>query len=145
MKLIQQNKKAYFDYFVEDTYLCGIELRGCEVKSIKSGHISLAEAFVSVVGDELFLKNCYIKPYENSTTSFSPDEKRNRKLLLKREEIDKIIKKVETKGYTLVPTKVYLKDNLVKIEIGICRGKKLYDKRETIKNRELSRKLKEEY
>lgn len=144
MKLIQNNKKAYFDYFIEDTYVCGIELVGCEVKSIKEGHISLGEAFVSIKNGELFLKNCYIKSYEKSN-NFSPDEKRVRKLLLKREEIDKISKKVETKGYTLVPTKVLLKDNLIKIEIGIAKGKKLYDKRETIKNRELSRKLKEEY
>ena len=117
---------------------------GSEVKSVKNGHISISEAFVSLNNGEVFLKNAYIKPYEQ-TNNFSPDEKRIRKLLLNRQEIDKIQKKVAVKGYTLVPTKVYLKDNLVKVEIAVCKGKKLYDKRESIKQRDLSRQLKENY
>lgn len=145
MKLIQTNKKAYFEYFVEDSYCAGIVLEGCEVKSIKNGHVSIVESYITLKNGELFLKNAYIKNYENSNSSLCPDEKRIRKLLLKKEEIEKIRKKTEIKGYTIVPLKVFLQNNLVKVEIGVCKGKKLYDKRETIKNRELSRKLKNEY
>ncbi|MGN1222601.1 MAG: SsrA-binding protein SmpB [Christensenellales bacterium] len=144
MKVIQNNKRAYYEYFIEDTFEAGISLMGSEVKSVKNGHISISEAFVSLNNGEVFLKNAYIKPYEQ-TNNFSPDEKRIRKLLLNRQEIDKIQKKVAVKGYTLVPTKVYLKDNLVKVEIAVCKGKKLYDKRESIKQRDLSRQLKENY
>ena len=144
MKVIQNNKRAYYEYFIEDTFEAGISLMGSEVKSVKNGHISISEAFVSLNNGEVFLKNAYIKPYEQ-INNFSPDEKRIRKLLLNRQEIDKIQKKVAVKGYTLVPTKVYLKDNLVKVEIAVCNGKKLYDKRESIKQRDLSRQLKENY
>ncbi|MBE5746476.1 MAG: SsrA-binding protein SmpB [Clostridiales bacterium] len=143
MKIIQNNKKAYFEYFIEDTFEAGIVLKGSEVKSVKNGHMSIVDSFVSIKDNEVFLKNAYIKPYEKAN-NFAPDEKRIRKLLLNKIEIEKIKKKVETKGYTLVPTKVYLKDNLVKVEIGVARGKKLYDKRETIKERELNRRIKQE-
>jgi len=143
MKIIQNNKKAYFEYFIEDTFEAGIVLKGSEVKSVKNGHMSIVYSFVSIKDNEVFLKNAYIKPYEKAN-NFAPDEKRIRKLLLNKIEIEKIKKKVETKGYTLVPTKVYLKDNLVKVEIGVARGKKLYDKRETIKERELNRRIKQE-
>lgn len=141
MKLIQNNKKAYYEYFIEDTFEAGICLVGSEVKSVKNGHISIIDSFVSLKNDELFLKNAYIKPYEK-TNNFSVSDMRVRKLLLKKEEILKIKKKVETKGYTIVPTKVYIKDNLVKLEIAVCKGKKLYDKRETIKNRDIQRQIK---
>lgn len=141
MKLIQNNKKAYYEYFIEDTFEAGICLVGSEVKSVKNGHISITDSFVSLKNDELFLKNAYIKPYEK-TNNFSVNDLRVRKLLLKKEEILKIKKKVETKGYTIVPTKVYIKDNLVKLEIAVCKGKKLYDKRETIKNRDIQRQIK---
>ena len=141
MKLIQNNKKAYYEYFIEDTYQAGICLVGSEVKSVKDGHISITDSFVSLKDDELFLKNAYIKPYEKAS-NFTVSDTRIRKLLLKKEEIQKIKKKVEVKGYTIIPTKVYLKDNLVKLEIGIAKGKKLYDKRETIKKRDIERQLK---
>lgn len=143
MKIIQNNKKAYYEFFIEDTFEAGIVLKGSEVKSVKNGHISIIDSFVSLKDNEVFLKNAYIKPYEKAN-NFAPDEKRIRKLLLNKLEIQKIKKKVETKGYTLVPTKVYLKNNLVKIEIAIAKGKKLYDKRESIKERELNRKIKQE-
>ncbi len=145
MELIVANKKARFEYFVEDTFEAGIVLQGCEAKSAKSGHISIAESFVSLKNNELFLKNCYIKSYEKASSALSPDERRTRKLLLNKTEIEKIRKKTEVKGYTIIPLKVYEKNNLIKLEIGICKGKKLYDKRETIKNREISRKIKEDY
>lgn len=145
MDLIQTNKKAYFEYFVEDTFEAGIVLVGSEVKSVKSGHMSIVESYITLKDGELFLKNAYIKNYENSNSSLAPDEKRIRKLLLTKCEIEKIRKKTEVKGYTIVPLKVYIKNNLVKLEIGVCKGKKLYDKRETIKNRELSRKIKNEF
>ncbi len=144
MKIIQNNKKAHFEYFIEETFEAGIVLVGSEVKSVKDGHISIIDAFVSLKNNEMFLKNAYIKPFEKSN-NFTPNELRVRKLLLKKEEILKIKKKVETKGFTIVPTKVYLKDNLVKIEIAIAKGKKLYDKRETIKKRDISRQIKNEY
>lgn len=144
MKVLFNNKKAYFEYFIEDTFEAGIVLVGSEVKSVKNGNVSLAESYISIKNNELFLKNAYIKPFEK-TNNFSVDEKRIRKLLLNKAEIEKIRKKTEVKGYSIVPTKVYLKDNLVKIEIAVAKGKKLYDKRETIKQRDLSRKLKEEY
>jgi len=144
MKVLFNNKKAYFEYFIEDTFEAGIVLVGSEVKSVKNGNVSLAESYISIKNNELFLKNAYIKPFEK-TNNFSVDEKRIRKLLLNKAEIEKIRKKTEVKGYSIVPTKVYLKDNLVKIEIAVAKGKKLYDKRETIKKRDLSRKLKEEY
>lgn len=145
MDLIQTNKKAYFEYFVEDTFEAGIVLVGSEVKSVKSEHMSIVESYITLKDGELFLKNAYIKNYENSNSSLAPDEKRIRKLLLTKCEIEKIRKKTEVKGYTIVPLKVYIKNNLVKLEIGVCKGKKLYDKRETIKNRELSRKIKNEF
>ena len=144
MKLLNSNKKAYFEYFIEDTFEAGIVLVGSEVKSVKNGHISIGESYISIKNNELFLKNAYIKPYEK-TNNFSVDEKRIRKLLLNKAEIEKIRKKTEVKGYSIVPTKVYLKDNLVKVEIAIAKGKKLYDKRETIKQRDLSRQIKENY
>lgn len=145
MELIQTNKKAYFEYFVEDTFEAGLVLQGAEVKSVKSGHCSIAESYITIKNEELFLKNAYIKSYEKASAVQKLDEKRIRKLLLNKTEIDKIKKKTEVKGYTIVPLKIYLKNNLVKVEIGICKGKKLYDKRETIKNRELDRKIKSEY
>ena len=144
MQVIQSNKKARFEYFIEDTFEAGIVLVGSEVKSVKNGNISLNESYVSLKNNEVFLKNAYIKPFEKAN-NFSVDEKRVRKLLLNKTEIEKIRKKTEIKGYTLVPTKVYLKDNLVKVEIAVAKGKKLYDKRETIKQRDLSRQIKDNF
>jgi len=144
MKVLFNNKKAYFEYFIEDTFEAGIVLVGAEVKSVKNGNISLTDSYVSIKNNEVFLKNAYIKPYEK-TNNFSVDDKRIRKLLLNKTEIEKIRKKTEVKGYSLVPTKVYLKDNLVKVEIAVAKGKKLYDKRETIKQRDISRHIKEQF
>lgn len=145
MKVIANNKKAHFEYFISQTYEAGIVLVGSEVKSIRGGGISIAESFITIENDELFLKNAYIKPYEQAK-NFCPDTKRNRKLLLKKSEIEKIKKEKTVKGMTIVPTKVYIKDGFVKIEIAVAKGKKLFDKRETkakeSARREIDRSLK---
>ena len=138
-KIIQQNKKAYFDYFIEDKYEAGISLKGSEVKSVKEGKISIKDSYCGIDDGEIYLKNCFITPYEKGSF-FNPDEKRASKLLLHRYEIDKIIGKIREKGFTLVPTKVYFKGNKVKVEIALAKGKHTYDKRASIKERELIKK-----
>lgn len=143
MKIITNNKKAYYDYFISDNLEAGISLQGSEVKSIRAGGISLNESYVKIIGDEVYLINCYIKPFEKSS-AFVPDSKRMRKLLLKRQEISKLKQKVLEKGLTIVPLKVYLKGSLVKVEIGIGRGKKLFDKRATLKQKAVKREIESE-
>ena len=138
MKLIVNNKKANFEYFIFDRFEAGIVLEGSEVKSLRKGEASLLDSFVFVRNQEVFLKNMYIKPYEQST-AFTPDARRDRKLLLSKREILKIDRAVKEKSLTIVPIKVYFKDNLVKVEIATAKGKKLFDKRETIKRREQDR------
>lgn len=141
MKVISNNKKAFFDYFVSDLVEAGIVLEGCEVKSVRAGGVSLAESFVVIKNGEMFLKNAYIKPYEK-TSSFKPDERRTRKLLLNRSEILKFERMVKEKGFTLVATKVYFnKAGKVKVEVGLAKGKKLYDKRETLKEKAIKRDI----
>ncbi len=140
IKIICSNKKAYHNYFISDTYETGIQLLGSEVKSVRSGGVSINDAFVSLKNGEVFLKNAYIKPYEK-TSVFLPKETRNRKLLLHDYEIDKLSKQVVVKGFSLIPLKVYLKNGLVKVEIGVAKGKKLYDKREVLKQKTLNRQL----
>ena len=140
MKLIVNNKKAYFEYFIEDTFEAGIVLEGSEVKSLRGGEASLLDSFVFLRNHEVFLKNMYIKPYKQAT-SYIPNERRDRKLLLQKREILKLDRAVKEKGLTIVPTKVYFKDNLVKVEIATAKGKKLFDKRETIKRREQDRDI----
>lgn len=135
MKIIANNKKAFHDFFISDLYECGIELKGSEVKSIRGGGVSLNESFVYIKNGEVFINNMYIKPYEN-TASFIPDSKRVRKLLMHKIEIQKIEKKVKEKGFSCVPTKVYFKNGNVKLEIGLAKGKKLYDKRDALKEKQ---------
>lgn len=143
MKIITNNKKAYYDYFISDNLEAGISLQGSEVKSIRAGGISLNESYVKIIGDEVFLINCYIKPFEKSS-AFIPDSKRMRKLLLRKQEISKLKQKVLEKGLTIVPLKVYLKGSLVKVEIGIGKGKKLFDKRATLKEKAVKREIENE-
>ena len=138
IKDIANNKKAYFNYFVLEKYEAGIVLEGSEVKSIRENGISLAESYVRPVNNELYLINAYIKPYQNSG-NFAPDPRKKRKILLKKREISQILTKISEKGLTIACLRVYLKSNLIKVEIGVCKGKKLYDKRETLK--ENSQKL----
>ena len=139
-KLIAQNKKAYHDYFVEDTYEAGIVLVGCEVKSIRLGAINLRDSFVIIKNGEVFMIGAHISPYKMGSYN-NVDPRRTRKLLLNRSEINKLRGKVEQKGYTLVPLKVYFKDALVKVQIGLCKGNELHDKRKAIKEKENDRNL----
>lgn len=138
IKVIATNKKAYHDYFIEETYEAGIALVGSEVKSIRLGHINLKDSFALVRGGSVFLMNAHISPYKMGSY-FNPEPRRDRRLLLNRQEINKLRGKVEKKGYTLVATKIYFKDSLVKVEIGVAKGKELHDKRRAIKEKEQMR------
>lgn len=133
-----KNKKANFDYFIEDTIECGIELKGTEIKSLRKGSGDLKDTFALIRQGEIFLLNMYIAKYEEGNR-FNHEERRTRKLLLHKHEIKKLKEKIEKEGYSLVPIKVYMKNNKVKVLLGIGRGKKLYDKRQTIKERDLIR------
>ncbi len=139
-KIIQQNKKAFFDYFIEETYEAGISLVGSEVKSIKMGKVNLKDSYCSLEKGEIFLKNCFVTSYEKGSF-FNKDEKRPRKLLLHRYEINKLTGKIKEKGYTLIPTKIYFSGNFVKVQIALAKGKHTYDKRATIKEKEIKRNV----
>lgn len=143
-KVISENRKARFDYFVEDSYECGVQLEGTEVKSVKNGNISFPDGFAEVTDGEVFLKNFHIAEYSFSSI-FNHNPDRPKKLLLHKEEIKRISRKIEQKGYTLIPLDVYLKNGRVKITLGICKGKKQYDKRETIKERDINREIQREF
>ena len=133
------NRKASHDYFIKDTYECGIELKGTEIKSIRKGNANINDSYARVKNNEIYLTNMYIAKYEEGNI-FNHDERRERKLLLHKNEILKINNEVETKRLTLIPLKIYFKNGKAKLELGVCRGKKLYDKRESIKERDLKRK-----
>lgn len=138
VKLIANNKKAYHDYFVEEVYEAGISLKGTEVKSLRMGKCSIKEAFVRERGGSLLIFGMNISPYEKGNI-FNRDPLRIRQLLLHKKEIRKITQGVQRDGYTIVPLRVYFKDSLVKVEIGMCKGKKLYDKREDIAKKDQKR------
>lgn len=140
-KLVAQNRKARFLYEILETYEAGIQLIGTEVKSIRAGRVSLQDGYALIRQGEVWLINVNISPYEATGGYFNHDPKRSRKLLLHRQEISKLIGKTEQKGLTLVPLKMYLKKGLVKVQIGLAKGKKLRDKRETIKRREDEREM----
>jgi SsrA-binding protein len=137
-KMEIKNKKANFDYFIEDTIECGIELKGTEIKSLRNGSGDLRDTFAVIKNNEVFLINMYIAKYEEGNR-FNHEERRTRKLLLHKREIKKLKEKIEREGYSLVPVKAYLVRNKVKILLGVGKGKKNYDKRETIKERDLKR------
>lgn len=139
-KKIAENKKARFNYFVEDSIECGVALEGTEVKSVKSGNISFSDSFAEIINGEIWLKNFTISEYAFSSV-FNHNPARSKKLLLHREQIKRLIRKTEEKGYTLIPLDVYLKNGRVKISLGVCKGKKLFDKRETIKSRDIERDI----
>lgn len=143
-RLIANNKKAYFDYFIDEKYEAGIALHGTEVKSLRMGHCSIKEAFISIEDGEVIIRQMHISPYEKGNI-FNKDPLRPRKLLLHRYEINKIMGHAKMKGYTIVPLKVYFKDSLVKVEIGLARGKKLYDKRQDIAKKDMNREALKEF
>ena len=138
VKLLLLNKKARFNFFIDETLECGIELQGTEVKSLRENRFSFGDSYARIKDGQLYLVGFHISPYPFGNLH-NHEPERDRKLLVHKEEIRKLRKKVEEKGFTLVPIKVYLKNGLIKVELGICRGKKLYDKRETIKQRDLER------
>ena len=138
--VIANNKKAFHEYFIQDTFEAGIVLVGSEVKSVRDGGISLADSFVNIKNNEVFLKNAYIKPFEK-TTAFAPDSRKDRKLLLNKKEILKILNKVKQEKYTIVPTQMYFSSQWVKVEIALAKGKKLYDKRESLKKKDIARDI----
>lgn len=139
-QIIANNKKAFFEYFIDETFSAGIVLEGAEVKSVRAGGVSLLDSFVVIKNNEVFLKNAYIKPFEKAT-AFAPNERKDRKLLLNKQEIHKLIRAKQEKGYTIVPLKVYFKNNLVKVDIALAKGKKLYDKKETLKEKSQKREI----
>ena len=140
IKPIAQNKKAYHDYFVEETYECGLSLRGTEVKSMRQGKVNLKESFCILRGGEVFAEGMHISPYDHGNI-FNPDPLRPKKLLLHKSEIRKLSGLVSRQGYTLIPLKVYLKDGRMKLEMGLCRGKHLHDKRDAAAEKDARREI----
>ena len=142
-KILATNKKARHDYFIDEVYECGIELKGTEVKSIRQGRINLKEGYASVDNSEVFLKQVHISPYDQGNR-FNVDPLRTRKLLLHKAEIRKLIGATTIKGYSLVPMSVYLKNGRVKLELGLGKGKKLYDKRQDLAKKDAMRRIERE-
>jgi SsrA-binding protein len=144
VKIIAVNRKARFDYMVDEVYECGIELLGTEVKSFRDGKISFPDAWGEVINREVWLRS--LRVAENPFSSiFNHDPDRKKKLLLRRDEIKRITRKTEEKGYTLIPLSFYFKKGLVKVELGLCKGKKVYDKRHDIRERDLKREISREF
>lgn len=143
-KMIANNKKAYHDYFILENYEAGIALHGTEVKSLRMGKCSIKEAFIRVENGEVYIYGMHISPYEKGNI-FNKDPLRDRKLLMHRYEINKLKGRIQEKGYTLVPLQVYFKGSLVKVEIGLARGKKLYDKRADIAKKDQRRELEKDF
>jgi len=138
MKEIAVNRKAHFEYFIEEKYECGIVLIGSEVKSLRQGRLSLVDSYGVIKNSEVFLLNANIPCYEK-TSAFKEDEKRTRKLLLHKSQILKLERKIKDNSYTLIPLRAYFKEGLVKIELALAKGKKLYDKKESIKTKDLTK------
>lgn len=144
VKIIAQNKKAHFDYFVEEKYECGIVLEGTEVKSVKEGSVSFQDSFAEIQNGELWMRNFHISEYKYSSV-FNHNPDRIKKLLVHKEELKRLQRKVEEKGFTLIPLNFYLKNGRVKLTLGVCKGKKQYDKRAAIKERDVNRDLQREF
>lgn len=139
-KPLAQNRRASHDYFIEETYEAGLVLKGTEIKSIRAGKVNLNDAHVRIMDGEAFVINMHIAPYEQGNR-FNHDPTRSRKLLLHRKEIDKLFGFVQQRGYTIVPLKLYIKDGFAKLLVGLGRGKKLYDKREDMKQKQMKRDI----
>lgn len=140
VKSVSKNRKAFHDYFIEETYEAGLVLLGTEIKSIREGRVQLKEAFVSIRNGEAFVKGMHIAPYRLGT-SFNHEETRDRKLLLHKREIEKLDYASRAQGYTIVPLHLYIKDGRAKLEIGLAKGKHLYDKRQVEKERDMDRQI----
>lgn len=143
-KVLAQNRKAHFNYSIDDSIECGIVLEGTEVKSVKQGTISFGDSFALIENDEVWVQNFHINEYSYSSV-FNHNPDRKKKLLLHKEEIKRLKRKVEEKGYTLIPLEFYLKDGRVKVLLGVCKGKKQYDKRADIKERDVNRDIAREF
>lgn len=144
VKKIAENRKARFDYFIEDSIECGIVLEGTEVKCVKGGNLSFPDAFAEIINGEVWVKGLHIAEYSYSSV-FNHNPDRAKKLLLHRDQIKRLSRKVDEKGYTLIPLDFYLKNGRVKVTLGVCKGKKAFDKRETIKARDTDRMLAREF
>ena len=144
MKLVANNKKAYHDYFVDEKIEAGLVLHGTEVKSLRMGKCSIKESFIRIENGEMFVYGMHISPYEKGNI-FNKDPLRVKKLLLHKSEIKKLTGKIKEKGFTIVPLQVYFKDGKAKMEIGLCRGKKLYDKRADIAKKDIKREAEKEF
>lgn len=140
MKVIAQNKKAYHDYFVEESFEAGIQLKGSEIKSIRAGKVNLGDSYVTFKNNEAYVLNMHISKYDYSSI-FNHEETRTRKLLLHKNEIIKLFTKTKLQGLTVIPLKVYLKEGLCKLEIGLVKGKKDYDKRQTLKEQDMKKRM----
>ena len=139
MKMVTENRQARHEYFIDETYVAGIVLEGAEVKSVRNNSVSLVDSFCHIYNGEVFIKNMHIAVYDKAGAFNTRDSRRDRKLLLRRAEITKLVGKVNAKGFTLIPLSVYFEGSLVKVSIGLCRGKHTYDKKETLKQKDLKR------
>lgn len=141
VRVVATNRKAYHDYFIEQTYEAGIVLQGAEIKSIRAGRVNLRDSYARVHDGELWLIGAHISPYPQASTHERYDPRRPRKLLMHRHQINRLANAQQEKGYTLVPLRMYLKDNRAKVELGVARGKRVYDKRRAIAERESQRQM----
>ena len=144
MKVVCENRKARHEYFIDETYTAGIVLEGAEVKSVRGNAVSLVDSFCHIYNGEVFIKNMHIATYDKSGAFNTKNSRRDRKLVLRRAEINKLIGKVNAKGFTLIPLSVFFEGSLVKISIGLCRGKHTYDKKETLKQKDIKRQSERE-
>lgn len=144
VKILAKNRKARFNYAIDDSIECGIVLEGTEVKSVRSGNISFPDSFAEIRNKEVWLMNFHITPYVFSSI-FNHDPDRPKKLLLHKDEIKRLIRKVDEKGFTLIPLEIYLKNGKIKIELGICKGKKMFDKRADIRDKDMQRDIQREF
>lgn len=144
VKILAQNRKARFNYSIDDSIECGVVLEGTEVKSVRAGNISFPDSFAEIRNKEVWLMNFHITPYVYSSI-FNHDPDRPKKLLLHKEEIKRLIRKVDEKGFTLIPLEIYLKKGKIKIQLGICKGKKMFDKREGIRDKDMQRDMQREF
>ena len=144
MKLITENRQARHEYFIEESYQRGIVLEGSEVKSIRAGSVNLKDSFCLIANGEVFVKNMHVAVYDKSGAYNTRDAKRDRKLLLKKAEINRLVGKVAEKGYSLIPLEVYFEGSLCKVKIGLCKGKHVYDKKASLKERDIKRSMERE-